>query len=348
MNTKIKERYKYTDIQSILGMQTMKTKASININADHDFIDQANEISMSQIQSDILEDPIIAQNISDKDASGARICIPKNHSAKGILTIDASYPSSEGLSVVRNIIEMENGSSAKIIIDHHTAHSSESMINSLIYVKLGANANLEIVELADTSANILSNLIVSQERDSKLNIYTIDLNNKIVVRNQDISLKQTGAECSLNGLYLTSDQEHCDNRILVRHLNSNCLSNQNFKGIMGGRSIASFTGSIYVEKDAQKTEAYQQNNNVILDDKAKVYTRPQLEIYADDVKCNHGATVGKLDAEAIYYMRQRGISTDAARRLQISGFAQQVLNFEAMGEYRDIILDKVSRRLDTI
>jgi Fe-S cluster assembly protein SufD len=141
----------------------------------------------------------------------------------------------------------------------------------------------------------------------------------------EIDLCGPGASLDLAGVYLCNDAERVDLRVLVRHSSGGCTSRQLFKGIVGGTASASFDGLIYVAPDAQKTEAYQENHNIVLTDTAKVDTRPQLEIYADDVKCSHGATVGQLNADELFYMRSRGIPEAEARTLQMLSFLSPVI-----------------------
>ena len=141
----------------------------------------------------------------------------------------------------------------------------------------------------------------------------------------EIDLCGPGAEVDIAGLYLCRGEEKLDLDVLVRHTSGGCVSRQNFKGIVGGKAKASFEGLIYVAKDAQKTRAYQENHTILLDDTARVESRPQLEIYADDVECSHGATTGFLNEEELFYMRSRGIPEAEARRLQMISFLAPVL-----------------------
>lgn len=139
------------------------------------------------------------------------------------------------------------------------------------------------------------------------------------------SLTEPEAVSDVWSLYLCGGEEHCDINMAVRHLAPDCRSYSLVKGVAAGTAVGSFAGMVYVAQDAQRTDAQQQSRNLLLSDTARIFTQPQLEIYADDVKCTHGATVGQLDDEAIYYMRQRGLSEQQARRLQIEGFAYDVV-----------------------
>jgi Fe-S cluster assembly protein SufD len=133
------------------------------------------------------------------------------------------------------------------------------------------------------------------------------------------------ATTNLNGAYILKDKQHVDNHTYINHFKANCYSNERYKGVINDQATAVFNGMVHVHKDAQKIDSYQSNGNVLLSDSATVYSKPELEIYADDVKCSHGSTTGQLDEEAIYYLRARGISKDAARALMVSAFIGDVL-----------------------
>lgn len=341
MNKEIKERYKYIDIESIMPHGAPIAGVEVTAEATCDL-----QIGHLAIEMD-SQDPIVMANLAAKTVSGVHLSIPRGEVTEGVVTVNYYY-SGPGLAVVRSVVDLATRGQVKVVINHHKADNQEVVINSMVVVRAGDDSVVDLVEVAGSGATLLSTLVVGQQRSSVVRMTTLDIDNKLVVRNQDISLNQSGADCSMRGLYMTSDGQRCDNYIKVRHLRENCTSNQSYKGVMGGKSVAAFTGSIFVDRDAQKTLAYQQNHNILLSDLAKVYTRPQLEIYADDVKCNHGATVGKLDPEAIYYMRQRGISMDAARRLQVVGFADDVVRLESIGELQGIIENKIAHRLTQI
>lgn len=341
MNKELKERYKYIDIESIMpnGMPLagveVTTEATCDLRIGHLNI---------EMQS---QDPMVMANLAAKTVNGVHLSIPKGEVTEGVVTVNYYY-SGPGVAVVRSVVDVASRGQVKVVVNHHRTDDLEMVINSMVVVRAGDDSTVDLVEIAGSGATLLSTLVVGQQASSVVRMTTLDIDNKLVVRNQDISLIESGADCSLRGLYMTSDNQRCDNYIKVSHLSENCTSNQSYKGVLGGKSVAAFTGSIFVERDAQKTSAYQQNHNILLSDAAKIYTRPQLEIYADDVKCNHGATVGKLDPEAIYYMRQRGISMDAARRLQVVGFAGDVVRLESIGELQGIIENKIAHRLTQI
>jgi Fe-S cluster assembly protein SufD len=149
-------------------------------------------------------------------------------------------------------------------------------------------------------------------------------------------------ESHLNGLYLTAGNQVVDNHTIVDHRKPNCNSNELYKGIIDGKSTATFNGKIFVRKDAQKTNAFQSNRNILLSEDATINTKPQLEIYADDVKCSHGTTTGKLDEEKMFYLRARGIGATNAKKLLMHAFASEVVNTIKMEDLRDYVEGKIS------
>ncbi len=161
-----------------------------------------------------------------------------------------------------------------------------------------------------------------------------------------VDLAGEGAEFNLHGLYIASESWHAEIDVKVNHLVPDCISRQLIKGIATDTATGSFTGMVHVAPDAQRTDASQRNQNLQLSDTAHVFTRPRLEIYADDVKCSHGATVGRLDEEAIYYMRQRGVSEAEARRMQMQGFAGEIINHCPSDDFRESITSRVEELLD--
>lgn len=163
-----------------------------------------------------------------------------------------------------------------------------------------------------------------QARDSRFDSISLSLGGSIDRNEIHVTLEEQGAECNLNGLYVLGQSEHVDNHTVIRHRVPHCKSTQLFKGVLGGKSNGAFTGRVVVAPDAQKTVAEQANHSLLLSDHAVAKTRPQLEIYADDVQCSHGATIGRLDEEALYYLRSRGIGPRTARNLLVHAFASEI------------------------
>lgn len=314
-----KERYKYTpDIETLSAFDNF-AKTEMSIDAQ--------------------------KSLYTQTENGYEIEVERNGHCNGIISLDFRYEAGKE-HLVENRVRMAANSHMRLVIYHHS--SINAKIKEHLHIELGSGARLEVVVVADTRSLLLSDYTTATHQDSVLKITTLDLNNRVLVRNQYIDMIESGSECTINGLYLTSDDEHIDNYVKVHHTTARCTSNQLFKGVLAGKSTAAFMGHILVAQDAQQTAAYQQNHNILLTNTARIDTRPQLEIYADDVKCNHGATIGMLDPEAIYYMRQRGISTDAARRLQLTGFAEDVAMLDGFGELQSTIHQKIAHKLETI
>lgn len=269
-----------------------------------------------------------------------------NQQCQGVVELEIFYPETSDYQTIGSINIRQNAL-ARVVIHHHKT-IAEAAINFELNIVLENGAHLELVEIVETEAKINSKFKIQQKRNSHLTLTTIDIANRSLNREQHIELQEKGCECNLNGLFIISENQTCENHVKMEHAAGECVSNQLFKGIAARGGIGLFAGHILVGKDSQKTAAYQQNHNIILDDVSKIQTRPWLEIYADDVKCNHGATIGKLDPEAIYYMRQRGISTSAARRLQLEGFAEDVLKVENIGELQGELHQKIAHRIATL
>jgi Fe-S cluster assembly protein SufD len=182
-----------------------------------------------------------------------------------------------------------------------------------------------LIEQESTEAFNVSTLRVQQGRSSNVASHTVLIGGGLVRNNVHPVLAGEGGECLINGLFMARGRQHMDNFMLVEHMSPHCDSRQFYHGILDGQSHGVFSGRIIVHKDAQKTDAKQTNNNLLLSEEAQIDTKPQLEIYADDVKCTHGATIGQVDENAIFYLRSRGIAEAAARAMLLFGFANESL-----------------------
>jgi Fe-S cluster assembly protein SufD len=183
------------------------------------------------------------------------------------------------------------------------------------------------------------------ERDARLTTNAITLNGGLIRNEHYVKLNGENCEANVMGVYLVDKTQHVDNQVFIDHAYPNCYSNELFKGILDDSARAVFNGHILVRRDAQKTNAFQNNKNILLTDKAVVNTQPFLEIYADDVKCSHGATVGQLDETAMFYLRSRGISIENARLLLMYAFAAEVINHIKIEPLKIRIDDMVKKRL---
>ena len=215
-----------------------------------------------------------------------------------------------------------------------------------LYVTVEPNAVLHHIKLQKAHENfrLVEHTEVEQKQDSVYNNYTFTLPGMNFVRNNlNLELNGSNIESHMYGLYLTDRNQLVDNHTLVNHKEPNCNSNQLYKGILTDRSRAVFNGKVYVHSIAQKTNAFQQNNNILFSDNATIYTKPQLEIFADDVKCSHGSTIGQLDDEALFYLRARGLSKDDAQSLLVNAFAFDVTEKLVDDEIKIMLNDEIDQ-----
>jgi Fe-S cluster assembly protein SufD len=193
--------------------------------------------------------------------------------------------------------------------------------------------------------NLVNTTEIEVERNGRSVTNTVQLQGKLLRNNLNVRIAGQSAEAHLNGFYLVSGTDLFDNHTLVDHLVPNCQSNETYKGLLGGKATGVFNGKVHVYVDAQKTNAYQQNKNILLSDTATMNSKPELEIYADDVKCSHGSTTGQLDADAMFYLRSRGLSQRSALALLLTAFASDVLGAVSDEELRETLERKVQARL---
>jgi Fe-S cluster assembly protein SufD len=228
----------------------------------------------------------------------------------------------------RNLIIADAFSEAEIVHVFLSEDANESFVNNVTEIVVAENAKLTIEKLQNESEENyhVSLEHVKQAKDSNFSINTITLNGGLVRNNLFIDVDGQNVETHLNGAYVLKGNQHVDNQTVVDHLKANCESNELYKGVVDENATAVFNGKVFVRKDAQKINAYQSNGNVLLSDTASVNSKPELEIYADDVKCSHGSTTGQLDEEAIYYFRARGISEKSAKALMVTAFIGDVID----------------------
>jgi Fe-S cluster assembly protein SufD len=259
-----------------------------------------------------------------------------------------SIVTSSGGAVItqpRNIIIADEQSEVTVLERYVSLGDGEYFTNAITDIVAGDNAVVHhyLIEEESTAAFNVSALRIRQSRNSKVDSHTVLLGGRLVRNNVHAILDGEAANCLINGLYVGGGEQHMDNHMRVEHAKPHGDSRQFYKGILDDRASGVFAGRIIVHKDAQKTDAKQTNKNLLLSDDAHVDTKPQLEIYADDVKCTHGATIGQLNDEAIFYLRARGIALDSARSMLIHSFAGESLErmkLEPVRTYLDKILFK--------
>jgi Fe-S cluster assembly protein SufD len=264
-----------------------------------------------------------------------------------LLFISTNQPS-EFVAHPRNLILVGKNSQAAIIESHVSMAKNIYFTNTVSEIVLGENANLEYDKLLleNDRAFHIGTTRVELERSSNFISNAIMLGGSLVRNNVVAVLNGEGAECTLNGLYLGTGTQHIDNHTVIDHAKPNCPSHELYKGILSGKSRGVFNGKIKVRKDAQKTDAKQTNKNLILSDEASIDTKPQLEIYANDVKCTHGATIGQLEDEQIFYLRSRGVDFDSARDMLIFAFASDVTDRIKIEPIRRFLQELIHDRLE--
>jgi len=226
------------------------------------------------------------------------------------------------------LVVAEQGSQAHIIESYYSTEQGMAFTNAVseIYVKENANLHIDKLQYESEEHWHINAEFVHQENNSNFTINTITLNGGTVRNTLNIKVDGENCETNLNGLYILTNKQHVDNHTVVDHLKPNCTSSELYKGMIDDAATGVFNGKVYVREDAQKIEAFQQNNNIIMTDQATMNSKPELEIYADDVKCSHGSTTGQFDEDAVFYLRARGIGEKTARKLLVAAFAEDVLN----------------------
>ncbi len=293
------------------------------------------------------EDPLVALNTAfAKD--GYFLYVPKNVKIdKPIQLINLMRAEKDSFVTQRNLVVVEPGANVQLILCDHTINLNTYLSNSVTEIFVGENAQLEYYTLQNehNKSTSLSSVFVQQEQDSKVTTHTSSLHGGLIRNNLKFILNGENAEAHLYGMSFIDRKQHIDNFTQVIHAKPHCLSNQVYKNVLDDESTGAFAGRIHVIRDAQKTNAFQRNNNLLLTDKAMMQTKPQLIIDADDVKCSHGATVGQIDQEALFYLRARGIDEDKARLMMMNAFAHEVIQEIKVEALRDRIDDLVDKRL---
>ncbi len=293
------------------------------------------------------DDPVVALNtLFARD--GYFLYIPKNAVfEKPIQLVNLLQANKDAYITQRNYIYVEDGADVKLLLCDHTLNLNTYLFNSTTEIFVGANANFEYYTLQNhhNKATSLNSVYIKQERDSKVTALYSTLHGGLIRNNLKIILDGENAEANLFGMAFTDRKQHVDNFTQVIHAKPHCLSNQLYKNVLDDESSGAFSGRIHVIRDAQKTNAFQRNNNLLLTDKATMQTKPQLIIDADDVKCSHGATVGQIDEEALFYLRARGIEEKNARLMMMNAFIHEVIQQIKVIPLREHIDELVDKRL---
>lgn len=299
--------------------------------------------------ADINSDPFVALNTA-LALGGVFVYVEKSAVIeKPIHIIHITSVSENTILNSRNLIVVEENAQATIVESYEIVDSSAKSFNNILtemVVEVKAIVDHYKVQDEKDFGHIVSTTQSIQKKHSNFTTHTFTLSGLLVRNNLNMVLDDEFIESHLNGLYLTNGNQVVDNHTLVDHRKPNCNSNELYKGIIEEKSSATFNGKIYVRKDAQKTNAFQSNKNILLSDDGTINTKPQLEIYADDVKCSHGTSTGKLDEDKIFYLRARGLSEASAKKLLMHAFASEVVDTIKIDALRDYIEAKISKRFE--
>jgi len=251
----------------------------------------------------LIEDPIYILNISISD--------------------DSTY-----FINPRNIIAVGRNSIANIITINYSYGENANLVNSVtdLFVEEYSMINYTQLQTEKVKHNIIENVSTHLEKNAVYNKTTITTEGKFIRNNDYVIIADTDSEVNMNGLFFPTDQQYFDNHTFIIHKAERCRTNENYKGIIDGKGKGVFNGMILVKPGAQQTNAYQSNKNILLSDESVIYTKPELEIYADDVKCSHGATSGSINSDQLFYLKARGLDEKQAKALIVSGFAMEIIN----------------------
>lgn len=348
------EAYQRTDLSAMLEGERTITEGSYQYNIEELQLPEGAYIGpLSGFKGNLPkiystdEDPLQAL-IEGLDDHAFLVYLPKR--AKLAQPLNYTYLLEQApagaMLLSRFIIIVEDEAEVEIVgyDRNRSANRSVSLQSTEIYVGRAAKLSLTDIEDSSAAAQRISTLHLHQEGESVANLNFISLHSGRTRNNYYCDLAGEYASLSLGGIVIASDDERVDNSSYIAHSVPHCTSNELFKYVLSDRSYGIFTGRILVAQDAQKTQAYQNNRNLLLSSEARMQAKPQLEIYADDVKCSHGMTTGQLSESALFYMRQRGISKDEAKRLLSIAFAEDVLQLIEREELRDSLREQVAGR----
>ncbi|ETN94161.1 Iron-regulated ABC transporter permease protein SufD [Zhouia amylolytica] len=248
----------------------------------------------------------------------------------------------------RNLVVVGENAHVQIIERHQSLTENPVLTNSVTEIHANRNSIVDYYKIQNDAqtASLIDNTYIAQKKHSHASVHTFSLGGNITRNNLNFYHLDERIDSTLKGITIIGDKQHVDHSTLVHHAQPNCESHQDYKGIYADKSTGVFNGKVLVDKIAQKTNAFQQNNNILIDDRAVINTKPQLEIFADDVKCSHGCTIGQLDEEALFYLQSRGIPSKEARALLMYGFANNVLASVKIDEVKKRIKKLIAMKLN--
>ncbi|MGP8214556.1 MAG: Fe-S cluster assembly protein SufD [Bacteroidia bacterium] len=292
--------------------------------------------------------PLLLLN-SALSQDGIFISVPEGYDCKGpIHMLNISTGVNKTLYNPRNVVKVAEGASLTLIESYHSVNLTEKVFtNSVTEIIVEKQATLNNYVLQEEDANARQNNVhnASVGETGRFNSTVVCLNGGMVRNDLNISINGEHSEIHMHGLFIVKDSHHTDNHTLVEHNVPNCFSNELYKGIICDGGTGVFNGKIYVKQDAQKTNAYQSNKNILMGDKATINTKPQLEIYADDVKCSHGTTTGRLDEDALFYLETRGLDENLARKVLLGAFAKEISDTIKDKAFREFIEERIEAHI---
>lgn len=347
---KYRERYRYTDVKAmlepnygiVLPRYTLKDVPYVYRAADAPIdIKQYlggiadNEDPMTNLNSSFSPEPIV-------------IYVPKGEVVKTPIRIENNMSGEQDTMAIRRVlIILEESAEATVFLVDNVKGEKLYLNSQVVEVYCKDNAHLSMYEMEETGSNCnrFSNLYVSTGRYATLNHFNVTLNNGSTRNGIDVFMKGEGSEVTLNGAVIADDEQHVDNNTVIVHEVPQCQSNELYKYVVDDKAVGAFAGRILVKEGAQQTASQMTNNNMCASDEARMFTQPMLEIYADDVKCAHGSTVGVMDDAAVFYMQQRGIPLEVAKTLLKYAFISQVIDTMQWASFRDRLHILVDKRL---
>ncbi len=284
---------------------------------------------------------------------GAYINIPKSKVVEKPIEIIYFSTGNEAALMIqpRNLVIVGENAHVQIVERHQSLNENPVLTNSVTEVFAQKRAIVDYYKIQNDvqTANLIDNTYIAQKQESRVAVHTFSFGGNITRNNLNFYHQGERIDSTMKGITIIGDKQHVDHYTLVQHATPNCESHQNYKTILDGNATGVFNGKIFVEKEAQKTDAFQQNNNILLSDKATINAKPQLEIFADDVKCSHGCTIGQLDDSAMFYMQQRGIPKKEAKALLMYAFTSEVTSSikipELKAKIARIIADKLGVKM---
>ncbi|PNQ74987.1 Fe-S cluster assembly protein SufD [Hanstruepera neustonica] len=282
-------------------------------------------------------------------SEGAYINIPKNKLVEKPIQIVHFSTGNEAALMLqpRNLIVVGENSHVQIIERHQSLTENPVLTNSVTEVFAAKRAIVDYYKVQNDkeSASLIDNTFINQKQESHCSVHTFSFGGKLTRNNLNFFQNGERIDSTLKGVTIIGNKQHVDHNTLVHHIEPNCESHQDYKGIFGDSATGVFNGRVIVNKEAQKTNAFQSNNNILVSDKASINTKPQLEIFADDVKCSHGCTIGQLDESAMFYLRSRGIPEKEAKALLMYAFSNNVLSSVKIPEIKQRITKIIANKL---